>query len=167
MNVESLSLFFFISARLNLKMILLVRDPRGSMNSRKDLNFCNWSPACSSASKVCDDLDSDYYSSLALSDAHKSKFRYAKRGGRISRGIFLLEFFFRALRYEDLCADLMGVTKSLFKFLGLDMHDNVRYKILNSTRSDGGTNKKQGMGKNSILFMTSTRFPGDVSNKRM
>ena len=52
---------------LNLKLILLARDPRGIMKSREKLDFCQTSNFdCMNVSKMCQDLIDDYETALAL-----------------------------------------------------------------------------------------------------
>jgi hypothetical protein len=42
----------------HIKMILLVRDPRGVMKSREKVEWCKY-PACSDVSNLCQDLNND------------------------------------------------------------------------------------------------------------
>ena len=52
---------------LNLKLILLVRDPRGIMKSREKCDWCeNSNFDCMNVSKLCQDLNDDYKTALAL-----------------------------------------------------------------------------------------------------
>jgi hypothetical protein len=52
---------------LNLKLILLVRDPRGIMKSREKRDWCETSNFdCMNVSKLCQDLNDDYKTALAL-----------------------------------------------------------------------------------------------------
>lgn len=46
--------------RLNLKVILLIRDPRGVLQSRQHRNFCQPSPDCWKPELLCADMISDY-----------------------------------------------------------------------------------------------------------
>ena len=73
-------------SRLNLRVILLVRDPRGTMNSRKNLKFCNLRPDCYSAKKLCQDLESDYFSGLTFEQAYPKKFRCRRLQFMTTRG---------------------------------------------------------------------------------
>lgn len=51
---------FSFNLRLNVKVILLIRDPRGVMQSRQHRNFCQPAPDCWEPSLVCADMISDY-----------------------------------------------------------------------------------------------------------
>ena len=52
---------------LDLKIILLVRDPRGVMKSRKKIEWCNQRPEiCASVSNMCNDLNDNVQTALRL-----------------------------------------------------------------------------------------------------
>lgn len=52
--------------KLNVKFILLVRDPRAVMNSRRILKFCMDTPDCAQPAILCRDMVDDYNSALDL-----------------------------------------------------------------------------------------------------
>lgn len=68
----SLSLFFHVNRRnnnitrklllssLNVRIVLLIRDPRGFLQSRKHRNWCPGNPDCDNPTVVCKDMVSDY-----------------------------------------------------------------------------------------------------------
>ena len=82
---------------LSLKVIVLVRDPRGVMRSRNSMAWCD-QPTCNDVSSVCHDLNSD------VSEAHKLARQYPGR--------LLL------LRYEDLSTNPYFVMDKVITFLG-------------------------------------------------
>lgn len=49
-----------LAQELNLKIILLVRDPRGTMQSRTHRTWCPGNRDCDNAAVLCQDLVSDY-----------------------------------------------------------------------------------------------------------
>ena len=83
---------------LNLKVIVLVRDPRGVMKSRSKMSWCD-QPICNKTSWVCSDLNSDVENTWKLSKKYPNQ-------------IILI-------RYEDLCIQPYKTAEKLFKFLGL------------------------------------------------
>lgn len=87
---------------LNLKVIHLVRDPRGTMNSRQQREIAAWCgkyKACSSSQTFCNLVNED------LKHACELQKRYPDR--------------YRLVRYEDLALDPPQTTERLFKFLDI------------------------------------------------
>lgn len=62
--------------RLNVKVILLVRDPRGTMQSRRHRDWCPGAPDCDQSSYLCADLVADYSAAIRLKKLYPSRFRY-------------------------------------------------------------------------------------------
>eukprot|EP00095_Tigriopus_kingsejongensis_P005518 maker-scaffold282_size228295-snap-gene-0.15 protein:Tk05518 transcript:maker-scaffold282_size228295-snap-gene-0.15-mRNA-1 annotation:"carbohydrate sulfotransferase 4-like" len=60
---------------LNLKIVLLVRDPRGTMQSRRNRVWCPEDPDCYDPKKLCSDLADDYKSARKLSQEFPKAFR--------------------------------------------------------------------------------------------
>ena len=83
---------------LNLKVIFLVRDPRGAMRSRSSMDWCT-SPSCANLFQVCEDLDSDVDNAFNL-------------GKNYGNHIILI-------RYEDLSMQPYKTMDKLIKFLEL------------------------------------------------
>ncbi|VEN53774.1 unnamed protein product [Callosobruchus maculatus] len=90
---------------LNVKVVLLVRDPRGTLQSRKHRDWCPGQPDCDHPNNLCADMVSDYSAAIQL------KKRYPDR--------------FRVMRYEDLSLNPYDNIRSLFDFLGLYLHQEV------------------------------------------
>lgn len=90
---------------LNIRVLLLVRDPRGTIHSRELEQFCTVGPECDSPRRLCNDLKDDFEIAKEL----KAKFPQQ----------------FEAIRYEDLSIDLSNKTREIFKFLGLPFHTKV------------------------------------------
>lgn len=91
---------------LNVKVILLVRDPRGTLQSRKHREWCPGEPDCDQPSYLCSDMVSDYSAAIRLKKLYPSKFR--------------------ALRYEDLSLDPYQITQDILHFMGLSFHPSVK-----------------------------------------
>ena len=67
-------------ADLSLKVIFLVRDPRGVMNSRDSMDWCSDSSACGSVDVMCKDLFSDVRYANELNEKYPGRLllvRYA------------------------------------------------------------------------------------------
>ncbi|KAG5881156.1 hypothetical protein JTB14_024573 [Gonioctena quinquepunctata] len=103
---------------LNVKIILLVRDPRGTLQSRKHRDWCPGQPDCDQPNNLCADMVSDYSAAIQL------KKKYPDR--------------FRALRYEDLSLNPHEIVQDLFDFLGLYFHDYVEGFLDSHTRINVG-----------------------------
>ncbi|XP_055923815.1 carbohydrate sulfotransferase 5 [Eupeodes corollae] len=84
---------------LNVRLLLLVRDPRGTMQSRKHRLWCPGNPDCDEASNLCNDLIDDYKSAEVLIKKYPSRFR--------------------TLRYEDLSVNPYEVTLEILQYFGL------------------------------------------------
>lgn len=104
--------------RLGIRLILLIRDPRGILQSRKHREWCPTSPDCSDPALVCADMVSDF--SVAV--------RLIKKYPRS----------FRVVRYEDLSVEPYKYVKDLCAFYGLDFHSNVKRFLDTHTKSDVG-----------------------------
>lgn len=86
-------------ADLNLKTIVLVRDPRGTMKSRNEFSWCSDAKMCGNLSVVCHDLDEDVDKSYELAEKYPDR-------------IILI-------RYEDLCIEPYETVDKLIHFLDL------------------------------------------------
>ncbi|XP_033322121.1 carbohydrate sulfotransferase 4 isoform X1 [Megalopta genalis] len=103
---------------LGIRLVLLVRDPRGILQSRKHREWCPTKPDCSDPALVCADMVSDF--SVAA--------RLIKKYPRT----------FRVVRYEDLSVDPYRHVKELYNFYGLDFHINVKRFLDTHTKNDVG-----------------------------
>lgn len=65
--------YFFSS--LNLNVILLVRDPRGILQSRKHREWCPGNPDCDQAVNLCDDMISDYRAAIKFHNKYPTRFK--------------------------------------------------------------------------------------------
>ncbi|KAL1462547.1 hypothetical protein WDU94_014375 [Cyamophila willieti] len=91
--------------RLNLRVLLLIRDPRGILQSRKHRVWCPGNPDCTEPSRLCADMVSDYSAAIKFSKKYKNRFK--------------------VMRYEDISLDPYSSVSELFSFFGLDLHPNV------------------------------------------
>lgn len=103
---------------LNVQVLLLVRDPRGTLQSRKHRKWCPGQADCDEPERLCSDLVDDYYAAKEL---------MAKFPNRI-----------RVIRYEDFCEDIRSNARSLLHFFGFQMHPRVVNFIESHTHSDKG-----------------------------
>ena len=95
-----------------VKVIQLVRDPRGVLSSRK--------PHVSALNSPLDAYDSsDIYCSGVLKDLAYMRGRYRIRPGHVNRTYFLL-------RYEDLANKPKQTVQEIYKFLGIKPDDTLR-----------------------------------------
>ena len=50
-----------------MKIILLVRDPRGAISSRQTLKWCSGKSDCDKPERLYGDLDTDYHTAVKFS----------------------------------------------------------------------------------------------------
>lgn len=95
-------------------MLLLVRDPRATIQSRKHRTWCPESPDCYDPALLCADLVSDYSAAVRLT---------ARYPGR-----------FIVVRYEELSMDITRSVGEILKFFGLDFHPAISYFLDTHTK---------------------------------
>jgi hypothetical protein len=61
---------------LGVRVVLLVRDPRGTLQSRKHRDWCPGNPDCFEAVRLCTDLVADYSAAVRLKMKYPHRFRY-------------------------------------------------------------------------------------------
>ncbi|VVC89574.1 unnamed protein product, partial [Leptidea sinapis] len=98
---------------LNIKVMLLVRDPRGVMQSRQHRNFCQPAPDCWEPELLCADMVSDY----------------------VAAGRLLQKYPDRLIvqRYEELALSPNATTHQLLRFLGISPTSSVEDFLLTHT----------------------------------
>lgn len=97
----NLTQLFLNDERMNVKVVFLVRDPRGTMSSRySSVSWCNDNPDCSSPEVLCSDLQGDLKVATALGKLYPDRFTM--------------------LKYEDLALDPNQAIKNLMDFLGME-----------------------------------------------
>ena len=57
-----------------MKVILLVRDPRGTISSRHERLWCPGKPDCDSPERLCSDLESDHRTAIEFSKNYPDNF---------------------------------------------------------------------------------------------
>ena len=65
------------TSRLNVRAVLLIRDPRGIMNSRQSLPktaFCAGAPDCERPENLCRDMVDDYWAAQKLAVQFPGRF---------------------------------------------------------------------------------------------
>ncbi|XP_053600670.1 carbohydrate sulfotransferase 4 [Plodia interpunctella] len=90
---------------LNVKVVLLIRDPRGVMQSRQHRDFCQPAADCWQPELLCADMISDYVAAGRLLKQYPDKLM--------------------VLRYEELALDPNKTTLNLLKFLRMGMTSSV------------------------------------------
>lgn len=58
-----------------MRIVFLVRDPRGTMQSRKHKKWCEKHPDCENPENLCRDLVSDYEAAVELKKEFPSTFK--------------------------------------------------------------------------------------------
>ncbi|GBN72836.1 Carbohydrate sulfotransferase 1 [Araneus ventricosus] len=109
---------FTTHPHLNLKIIYLTRDPRGSINSRTKFPVSQWckrDPMCINPNHFCSALGEDLKIVCSLSKERPEDFM--------------------VLRYEDLSIDPFATTTRLVEFLGLQSIPPDTQAFLNSHTS--------------------------------
>ncbi|XP_042879002.1 carbohydrate sulfotransferase 5-like, partial [Penaeus japonicus] len=105
--------------RLGVQLVLLVRDPRGTLQSRKHRDWCPGNKDCDDPETLCKDLIRDYVTASVFS----KKFPRS----------------FRAIRYEDFSFNVYNMTKELLDFFHLDFHPNIqKFLATHTNRTKGG-----------------------------
>lgn len=70
---------------LGIRLVLLIRDPRGILQSRKHREWCPTQPDCSDPALVCADMVSDFSAAVRLIKEYPHTFRYTLCSFAISR----------------------------------------------------------------------------------
>ncbi|XP_011501740.1 PREDICTED: carbohydrate sulfotransferase 4-like isoform X3 [Ceratosolen solmsi marchali] len=109
---------FLEQNELGVKIVLLIRDPRGVLQSRKHRDWCPSEPDCFDPTALCSDMVSDYNTAARFSKLYPNTFR--------------------VIRYEDLSVDPYSHTEKLFEFYGLHFHENVQRFLDTHTKTDIG-----------------------------
>ncbi|XP_064121330.1 carbohydrate sulfotransferase 4-like isoform X2 [Macrobrachium nipponense] len=122
---------FLEDKTLGVQVLLLVRDPRGTMQSRHHRDWCPGNPDCDDPAKLCQDLVSDYNTAIDFRRKFPSSFR--------------------VVRYEDLSFDAYNMTKELFDFFHLSYHARVQEFL--------DTHTKEKIGGVSSTFRNSKTAP--------
>lgn len=68
---------FYISSiyRLGIRIVLLIRDPRGVLQSRKHREWCPTEPDCFDPGTLCSDMVADYHAAITFSKLYPDSFR--------------------------------------------------------------------------------------------
>ncbi|XP_031777132.1 carbohydrate sulfotransferase 4 isoform X2 [Nasonia vitripennis] len=109
---------FLQQNELGIRIVLLIRDPRGVLQSRKHREWCPSEPDCFDPTTLCNDMISDYNAAVRFSKRYPNTFK--------------------VIRYEDLSLDPYGHTEKLFKFYGLHFHEDVQRFLDTHTKTDIG-----------------------------
>lgn len=102
----------------NIKILLLIRDPRGIMLSRRQQDWCHDNSDCISVSNLCKDMENDFKSATILAK------KYPQR--------------FKVVRYEDLSTYPYDVTEKIMKFCGLPFDGHVKKFLDTHTVANNG-----------------------------
>lgn len=75
--VEMCNLTFnlFYHNSLNVRIVFLVRDPRGTMQSRKHKKWCQEHTDCENPENLCRDLVGDHETAVKLAKEYPSTFK--------------------------------------------------------------------------------------------
>lgn len=108
-----------IDPLLNVKIVLLIRDPRATMQSRRLLEWCRINSNCGDPANFCKDMVSDYKAAEVLTK------KYPQR--------------FKAIRYEDLSLNPYKGAEKILNYFGLPFGATVEQFLNSHTRTDSGT----------------------------
>lgn len=101
--------------QLNLKVIYLVRDPRGIYNSRLKQKWCKQGQDCIDLEKMCTRMVDDFMAAKKIKDRYSDKIM--------------------VLRYEDLINEPLPFSVGLFKFLNISLTSEVSEFLKRNTLS--------------------------------
>ena len=104
--------------RLSVKIMLLVRDPRGTVNSRKTRSWCKGSPDCADPARLCKEMEADFHAFKDLSKRYPSRYK--------------------VVRYEDFSLDPEKHSKDVLQFYGVPFHPNVEKYLQSHTTKEKG-----------------------------
>lgn len=104
--------------KLNVRVVLMIRDPRATLQSRKHRDWCPGRPDCDQPKLLCKDMVADYYAAEILLKKYPQKFK--------------------AIRYEDLSLDAYKMTEEILDFYGLPFDPKVEEFLDSHTRMDIG-----------------------------
>ena len=118
-----------------MRLVLLVRDPRAVMQSRKNHSWC-YTPDCYDVKNVCDDMVSDFEEAIVLIKEFPETFRcvFSFRSNCLKK-----HKVSRVVRYEDLSNLPYNVTQELLDFYGLSFGKEVREFLDTHTKENSGT----------------------------
>lgn len=74
-----IAISFSTPYRLNVKLLYLVRDPRGNINSRKHTSWVQKSRKMQDFVRVCNNLESEFYAAKHFMKKFPDRFRYSTR----------------------------------------------------------------------------------------
>jgi len=103
---------------LNLRVLLLVRDPRGTIQSRKHRTWCPGNPDCEDPARLCQDLVDDHASYKRLLREFPGKYK--------------------VFRYEDFSMDPQNNTGEVFNFFGFSVEPSVVEFLDSHTKTNIG-----------------------------
>lgn len=103
---------------LNVQVLLLVRDPRATLQSRKHRIWCPGQPDCDQPEVLCSDLVQDYYAAQQLMRDHPDRFRI--------------------IRYEDFCIDIKTNAKTILRFFKFKMDPRIQTFLESHTHENMG-----------------------------
>lgn len=101
---------------MRLKIIFLVRDPRGIYNSRKTMEWCNTEKVCFDIASICEEMGEDL--------------EYYDRARKVIGDKDLI-----FLKYEDLARDPMAEAKKLFAQLDIPFSSSVSRFLRTHTKA--------------------------------
>lgn len=129
---------------LNVKIILMFRDPRGTMTAHERINWCRASEYCRNSTILCKDLIFDFHAAQVLLKKYPSKFK--------------------VIRFDDLYRNPYDVVEEVLKFYGLPFHYYVRM-LLDSYKEARSNEPKQDSKITSFQWMRYLRSGTQKWNK--
>lgn len=117
---------------LNVKIVLLVRDPRGIMTSRKQLGWCRRETDCNSSENLCNDMISDFNAAQVLTRKYPDQFK--------------------VVRYEDLSLKPFDETEEILNFYELPFHGKVKDFLKSNPQENRSEPFEWMINTNSISF---------------
>lgn len=121
-----------------MRIVLLVRDPRGTMQSRRHRVWCGGNEDCEDPSLVCQDLVDDYKTAEQLLKLYPGRFRWVMEWNQIWIDFLFICYVYRTLRYEDLSLNPYDVTQDILQFYGLPFDPAVEEFLDTHTKENIG-----------------------------
>ncbi|XP_037089198.1 carbohydrate sulfotransferase 6-like isoform X2 [Pollicipes pollicipes] len=108
-----------LKAQPELRVLLLVRDPRGTLQSRGHRTWCPHQPDCDDPARLCDDLVADYWAAQRLAKLYPPH--------RL-----------RVVRYEDFSLHLNSSVPALLHHARLHYHSTIQQFVKGHTSFSKG-----------------------------
>ncbi|XP_058808589.1 carbohydrate sulfotransferase 1-like [Phymastichus coffea] len=129
---------------LGIKIVFLIRDPRGVLHSRKSLDWCRNTPNCLNPVSLCTNMLLDYATAMDFSTRFPESFK--------------------VLRYEDLVGNPQRISREIYSFYGMAFHNVAREFVNTHTRVSRGDEYSTFRNSSAVSFQWKEKLAFDEVN---